>query len=155
VLEVGFGGGVILPSLIAGAGFVAGLDRSTDVVRLANARFRTAVEEDRAEFQTACVESIPYECGYFTKICTVHTVYFWRNLMEAFSEIFRVLAPNGRLAVGFLPQPLMDRMGLPADVFKLRTSEEVAGALVKAGFRQVRTALPENPKPWNVIVAER
>src|SRR5450432_355126 len=58
VLEIGFGGGVNLPALLAGAGYVAGLDRSPDVVKIANSRFSKAVEEDLAEFRTGSVESI-------------------------------------------------------------------------------------------------
>jgi arsenite methyltransferase len=66
-----------------------------------------------------------------------------------------VLVPGGRVAVGFLPKQWMDRMGMPADVFTARTSEEIARALMEAGFRQVRSQLPEVSRPWNVIVAER
>jgi cyclopropane fatty-acyl-phospholipid synthase-like methyltransferase len=43
ILEIGFGGGVNLPSLIEIACFVAGVDSSRDVVRRAGARFRAAV----------------------------------------------------------------------------------------------------------------
>ena len=43
VLEVGFGGGVTLPSLIATASYVAGVDRSPVMVQRANANFAEAV----------------------------------------------------------------------------------------------------------------
>jgi ubiquinone/menaquinone biosynthesis C-methylase UbiE len=155
VLEIGFGGGLTLPALIAGAGFVAGLDRSPDVVKLANSRFCRTVEEDRAEFRVGLVESMPYDSGYFTKVCTVNTVDFWKSLTDAFEEIFRVLAPNGRVAVGFLPKQYMDRMGMPPDVFTSRNPEEIACALSNVGFRGIRSALPKDHTPWNVIVAER
>ena len=39
VLEIGFGGGVTLPTLIENAAFVSGVDRSRDVVELAKSRF--------------------------------------------------------------------------------------------------------------------
>jgi arsenite methyltransferase len=104
VLEIGFGGGVALPALISGAGYVAGVDHSPDVVKAANARFRKAVEEDRVEFRVGLVESLPFDSNFFTKVFTVNTVYFWKSL--------------------------------------------------GAGFRRVRSELPERPT-WNVIVAER
>src|SRR5262245_48072268 len=91
VLEIGFGGGVTLPQLIAQAGFVAGLDRSGDVVAAARRRFAGAVRAGRAEFGTGAVEALPYDAGVFDKVCTVNTVYFRRSLDAGFAEIFRVL----------------------------------------------------------------
>ena len=155
VLEIGFGGGVTLPTLIAVAASVTGLDRSRDAVNLANARFSTAVKAGRAQFRVGVVESLPFDSGYFTKVCTVNTVYFWKSLDLAFAEIFRVLAPRGRAAIGFLPKQWMDRMRMPSDIFTSRTSEEVRSALVGAGFRGVRTERPEAATPWNVMVAVR
>ena len=155
VLEVGFGGGVTLPTLIAVAASVTGLDRSRDAVTLANARYSNAVKEGRAEFHVGVVESLPFNSGHFTKVCTVNTVYFWRSLDQAFAEIFRVLAPGGRAVVGFLPKQWMDRLGMPADIFTSRTPEEVRAALISAGFRAVRIERPEAATPWNVMVAVR
>src|SRR5260370_14875349 len=43
VLEIGFGGGVTLPSLIASAAFVGGVDRSREVVERAKTKFSDAV----------------------------------------------------------------------------------------------------------------
>jgi ubiquinone/menaquinone biosynthesis C-methylase UbiE len=155
VLEIGFGGGVALPALISRCAFVAGLDRSHDVVKLANIHFSRIVEEDRAEFRVGSVGAIPYDSGAFTKVLTVNCVYFWKGLENSLKEIFRVLKPGGYVALGFLPKEHMDRMGMPADIFKSRTPDELAQALVQTGFRAIRTALPPTPKPWQVIVAER
>jgi hypothetical protein len=97
VLEIGFGGGVTLPTLIAVAASVTGLDRSRDAVNLANARFSTAVKAGRAQFRVGVVESLPFDSGYFTKVCTVNTVYFWKSLDQAFRRDFpRSRPPRAR-----------------------------------------------------------
>jgi ubiquinone/menaquinone biosynthesis C-methylase UbiE len=155
VLEIGFGGGVTLPTLIAVAGSVTGLDRSQDAVNLANARFSTAVKAGRAQFWVGVVEALPFDSGYFTKVCTVNTVYFWKSLDQGFGEIFRVLAPRGRAVIGFLPKQRMDQLRMPSDIFTSRTPDEVRAALLGAGFRAVRTERPEAATPWNVMVAVR
>jgi ubiquinone/menaquinone biosynthesis C-methylase UbiE len=155
VLEIGFGGGVTLPTLIAGAAFVAGLDRSSEVVRLANARFSNQVERGRAEFRVGLVEALPFPAAHFTKVCTVNTVYFWKSPEKGFAEMFRVLAPEGCAVVGSLPKQWMDRMGLPSDIFTSRTSEEISAALRKTGFRRVRIERADSATPWNVMVAVR
>ena len=155
ILEIGFGGGVTLPSLIAGAAFVGGVDRSREMVRRAKARFSEAVSAGRAIFREGNVEELPFEASSFGKVCTVNTVYFWSSLDAGFAEIHRVLSPGGRVVVGFLPKERMDRMGMPKDIFTSRAPEDVIAALTKAGFSDVRIERPEPTTPWNVLVATR
>jgi arsenite methyltransferase len=155
ILEIGFGGGVTLPSLIAGAAFVGGVDRSREMVRRAKARFSEAVLAGRAIFREGNVEELPFEVSSFGKVCTVNTVYFWNSLDQGFAEIHRVLSPCGRVVVGFLPKERMDRMGMPKDIFTSRAPEDVIAALTKAGFSDVRIERPEPTTPWNVLVATR
>jgi ubiquinone/menaquinone biosynthesis C-methylase UbiE len=155
VLEIGFGGGVNLPSLIEGAAFVGGVDRSRDVVQQARARFSEAVRAGRADFREGGVEALPFQAESFGKICTVNTVYFWTSLDAAFAEIYRVLSRGGRVVVGFLPKEWMDRMAMPADIFTSRAPGDVITALTNAGFQGVRVERPERTTPWNVIVATR
>ena len=155
VLEIGFGGGVTLPTLLNAAAFVAGVDRSSDVVNWAQRHFAKAIKARRAEFRQDNVESLPFEKATFDKVCTVNTVYFWTSLDAGFTEVYRVLKPKGRIAVGFLPKERMDRMGMPKDIFTTRTSNDVIKALTKAGFSGARVERPEPKTPWNVIVATR
>ena len=153
VLEIGFGGGVTLKSLIDGAGFVAGVDRSTDMVDRARAKYSDAVRMGRAEFRAGNVEALPYSPASFGKACTVNTVYFWRSLEAGFAEIRRVLAPGGRLVVGFLPEDSMEKLGVPADIFTPRSPDDIIAALGRSGFKDVRVERPAPTTPWNVIVA--
>jgi arsenite methyltransferase len=155
VLEIGFGGGVTLPSLLEGARFVGGVDRSPDVVARIKARFARAVAAGRADFREGQVESLPFEAGSFDKVCTVNTVYFWTSLEAGFAEIHRVLSPDGRVAVGFLPKERMDRIGFPSDIFTPRAPDAVVAALAKSGFSNVRVERPAPDTPWNVVVALR
>jgi arsenite methyltransferase len=155
ILEIGFGGGVALPSLLAGAEFVGGVDRSREMVRRANVRFSEAVLAGRAIFREGNVEKLPFEMSSFGKVCTVNTIYFWSSLDAGFAEIHRVLSPGGRVVLGFVPKEQMDRMGMPKDIFTSRAPEEVIAALTKAGFSDVRLERPEPTTPWNVLVATR
>jgi len=155
ILEIGFGGGVTLPSLIAGAAFVGGVDRSRDMVRRAKARFSEAVSAGRADFREGNVEELPFEASSFGKVCTVNTVYFWSSLDAGFAEIQRVLLPGGRVVVGFLPKERMDTMSFPTDIFTSRSPEDVIAALREAYFKNIRIERPEPTTAWNVVVATR
>jgi arsenite methyltransferase len=154
VLEIGFGGGLNLPVLMGGTGFVAGVDRSGDVVAWARKRFPDAVRTGRADFRQGRVEALPFETASFDKAITVNTVYFWNSLDSGFAEIHRVLAPGGHVVVGFLPKERMQRMGMPADIFTLHTAEEIVAGLTRAGFSTARLQRPPDPRtPWLVVTA--
>jgi len=154
VLEIGFGGGVNLATLMESSAFVAGVDPSRWVVDRARTSFADAVKADRADFRVGAADCIPFEPP-FQKVCTVNTVYFWKSLYAGFAEIHRVLEPGGRVVIGFLPKQWMDRMGLAPDIFTSRTPEEIGAAMSGAGLTGVRLARPRPSTAWAVMVATR
>jgi ubiquinone/menaquinone biosynthesis C-methylase UbiE len=155
VLEIGFGGGLTLSPLLEATAFVAGLDHSHDVIAWAKRRFSKHISSGRADFRQGDVGTIPFGASTFDKVCTINTVYFWTSLESGFAEIYRVSKPRGRVVIGFLPKERMDRMGMPEDIFRTRSPQEVVSAITKAGFRDVLIARPEPDTPWNVVVATR
>jgi ubiquinone/menaquinone biosynthesis C-methylase UbiE len=155
VLEIGFGGGLMLAPLNDRAAFVGGVDRSELMVRRANARFRDAIRGGRADFREGTVEAIPFQAASFTKVCTVNTVYFWKSLDAGFARIHRVLSPGGRLAVGFRTKEQMDHRGLPADIFTPPTDQSVIDSLLRSGFGDLRVERPQPTTPWSVVLASR
>jgi arsenite methyltransferase len=152
VLEIGFGGGVTLPSLISAAAFVVGVDPSADVVRAAIEQHGTS---ERLQFRQGEVEALPCAPGEFSKACTVNTIYFWRALDAGFSQIHRVLAEGGRVAVAFLPKAKMAAMNMPPDIFTLRDPDDVVAAMQQAGFRDIRVERPQPSTAWNAILGTR
>jgi ubiquinone/menaquinone biosynthesis C-methylase UbiE len=155
VLEIGFGGGATLPALLESAAFVAGVDRSHDVVGWATRHFAKAIETGRAKFCQGNVESLPFDEATFDKICTVNTVYFWTSLDAGFAEIYRVLKSGGQTIIGFLPKQKMDRMGMPTDIFTTRAPDDVVVAMRRVGFHNIRIERPTPETAWNVLVATR
>lgn len=153
VLEIGFGGGVNLKPLLDGAAYVAGVDRSRDMVRRARSIFSAEVNGGRADFREGDVEALPFDAATFGKVCTVNTIYFWKSLEAGFAEVRRVLSQNGRFVVGFLPKDRMERLGVPKDIFTVREPSEVVSALTSTGFKDIRIERPAPETPWNVVVA--
>lgn len=155
VLEIGFGGGLTLPTLFEGAAFVGGIDWSADAVARAEARFAEHLAVGRATFCQGRVESLPFERASFDKACSVDTLYFWHSLDEGFAEIHRVLSPGGRAAIGFLPKERMERVGFPSGIFMPHSADDVVASAEKMGFATVRVTRPAPTTPWNVVVAFR
>jgi len=155
VVEVGFGGAVIMPQLLRDAAFVCGIDRSPDVVATAARRFADAARTGRAEFRVGTVENLPLPDAAFDKAVSVHTVYFWKSLGTGAAELARVLAPGGRVVLGFLPKANMDRMNMPADIFTPREPDEVVEALQDAGFSDAGLRRQGPKTAWLVATGVR
>jgi SAM-dependent methyltransferase len=148
VLELGFGGGRALTRLVGTVRLTCGIDPSSDVVRWAGARFADAVRSGAAEFRVGGVEALPAAAAEFDKVLSVNTVYFWAALQAGADEIARVLAPGGRVVLGFVPKSRMDRMNFPAEIFTAREPDDVLEALRGAGFAEVEMRAARREEAW-------
>ena len=133
VLDVGFGGGVgLLTLLAAGPAEVAGVDHAEDAVRAARKRFPDV------QLERASVEALPFEAGAFDRILSVHTIYFWPDAEAGARELFRVLAPGGRLCLAFMRGEEMRKQKIHEHGFSFFEAADVAALLTGAGFAPVR-----------------
>jgi SAM-dependent methyltransferase len=126
VLEVGYGPGVAI-ALLADrlpAGFIAGVDPSTAMLRQATRRNRTAVGQGRVDLRLGTASELRWPEGHFDVVCSVNAVQLFA-LDDAATEIRRVLRPGGRLAVG-VHEWAADGL-----------ADDVPSALAMAGFQSV------------------
>lgn len=133
VLEIGFGGGALLEEILTRGSLAAGIDWSLTMARAARQRFGS-----RARVCRGSVQELPYEDGEFTKIVTVNTVYFWKDLGQAFSECRRTLLPDGDLVVCFNADYELRKGPWERYEFVLYSKEEVMDSVRSSGFSQLR-----------------
>jgi SAM-dependent methyltransferase len=136
VLEVGFGHGRTIARAAAAVsgGLVAGIDLSAEMCRMARRRNRCDLARGRVELHRAGADSIPYPTARFDKALTVHTVYFWPELLGPLAEIARVLKPGGRLVLAHRTDEKASA-AFPTHIYRFPVEGEVADALRRAGFR--------------------
>lgn len=148
VLEVGFGGGGLIERIAPrlGDGMVAGVDYSETMVSLCGRRFASHIAAGRVELSCAAVESLPFKNDSFSKACTVNTIYFWANPTVSLNEIRRVLRPDGRLVVGFVPRETMSKYPQTEYGFTLYDADQVAGLMSGAGFSDVELIAGSNSR---------
>src|SRR5262245_20210729 len=105
VLEIACGHGRTLTGLArTSSGFVAGIDPSEVMVRLARRNLQRWIECGRAEVSLATSEALPYPDARFDAALAVHVLYFWTDPLRDLREIRRVLRPGGRLLPGCRPR---------------------------------------------------
>jgi len=103
VLDLGCGAGWatrILARMVGdgpqGHGQVVGIDISDEMIR----RARGASKDfENTMFIWGSAEKIPWEENYFDKVLSVESFYYYPDQDRALHEIFRVLAPRGRVFI--------------------------------------------------------
>lgn len=93
VLDLGCGLGAALEAARDAGAEVAGIDPSPSMVERATARL------PGAEIVVGPAEEIPFPDGQFTKALAVATFHHWADPHAGLAEVFRVLAPGGRLLI--------------------------------------------------------
>jgi len=103
VLDLGCGAGWatrLLARLVGegpeGFGQVVGLDVSDEMVRRARAASR---DFENILYVWGSSEQIPWEENYFDKVLSVESFYYYADQDRALAELFRVMAPRGRLFI--------------------------------------------------------
>lgn len=145
LIEIGFGHGKAIQRAAAALseGFVAGVETSELMVRLASQRNRHFIRAGRVELKLADAATIPYPGHHFDKAYSVHTIYFWPNPKDQIGEIYRVLKPRGCFVLCFR----YDKKALntfPASVYKFYTGDQVSSLLGESGFGNVRLEMRQH-----------
>jgi len=94
VLDVGCGSGWATRLLAGFAinGRVTGIDISDEMIRVAR---ETSHSHSNVDFQVASAEQLPFDTDEFTHAFSMESLYYYRNIPKALSEIHRVLRNGG------------------------------------------------------------
>jgi len=103
VLDMGCGAGWatrILARMVGdgpqGHGQVVGVDISDEMIRRARSGSK---DFDNIMFVWGSAHQIPWEENYFDKVLSVESFYYYGDQDRAMHELFRVLAPKGKLFI--------------------------------------------------------
>jgi arsenite methyltransferase len=103
VLDLGCGSGWatrLLARLVAdgpeGFGQVVGVDVSDEMIRQARAESK---DFDNVLYVWGSAQQIPWEENFFDKVLSVESFYYYPDQDRALAELFRVMAPHGRLFI--------------------------------------------------------
>ena len=159
VLDLGCGSGWatrLLARLVgdgpAGFGQVVGVDISDEMIRQA----RTASKDfENVMFVVGSALQIPWEENFFDKVLSVESFYYYPDQDRALAELFRVMAPRGRLFIlinlykdNAYSLQWVPKLKVPVHV---RSAEEYVELLKKHAFENVEYAqIPDDtPTPEN------
>ena len=145
VLDLGCGSGWatrLLARLVSdgpeGFGQVVGLDVSDEMIRQARAASK---DFENILYVWGSAQQIPWEENFFDKVLSVESFYYYPDQDRALAELFRVLAPRGRMFILINlykdnPYSLqwVDKLKVPVHV---RSAAEYVDLLKKHAFENV------------------
>jgi len=142
VLEIGFGTGKLINQMaaITTEGVVEGIDFSEVMLEQASRVNKHHIFNGNVRLQRRECKILPYENESFNKLCSINTLYFWKDPDKYFLEMFRVIKPGGTIAIGFRDDKQMSNLNLSSDVFTTYSQIEVVSLLSNAGFIDARVA---------------
>jgi ubiquinone/menaquinone biosynthesis C-methylase UbiE len=161
VLDLGCGSGWatrLLARLVSdgpeGFGQVVGVDVSDEMIRQA----RVASKDfDNIMFVWGSATQIPWEENFFDKMLSVESFYYYPDQERALAELFRVMAPKGRLFIlinlykdNAYSLQWVDKLKVPVHV---RSAAEYVDMLKKHAFENVDYAqIPDDtPTPDDYV----
>ena len=132
VLDIGFGGGKAVDTLLERGMRVTGVDPAGDMVEALAERYDGDPAADRLTVREGGVESLPLGDGEADAALTVNTVYFWSELLGPLTEVKRVLSPTGTLVIAIRDGAVM--ANVDREIFTIRSPETIAAAAESVGF---------------------
>jgi len=157
VLDLGCGSGSatrLLARLVGegpeGFGQVVGVDVSDEMVRLAR---ESSKDFGNILYVWGSAQRIPWEENFFDKVLSVESFYYYPDQDRALMELFRVMAPRGKLFILINlyrdnPYSLqwVDKLKVPVHV---RSAAEYVELLTKHAFEKVeaRRIPDDTPTP--------
>lgn len=154
-LDIGCGGGATIKRLLDKypTTFVNGVDYSNTSVDLSR-KFNADFIGSRCDVEWADVTNLPFDDNSFDLITAFETVYFWKDINTAFSQVYRSLNSNGLFLIccemSDKNNPRWENILDEMHIFDIPTYSEL---LVKNGFTIVTSSALHDE--WICIVASK
>jgi ubiquinone/menaquinone biosynthesis C-methylase UbiE len=139
-LEIGFGSGLFIKKYVSHVSRIAGIDISEDMVELASSINKDLIESGKVEFKQGDVASLPWNDNEFSVVVGIETFFFWPEPLKSLKEVFRVLAPGGRLVIEMAynkDDGLDHAKHIKKYKLKLYSAEEMKIMLIETGFSDI------------------
>jgi ubiquinone/menaquinone biosynthesis C-methylase UbiE len=156
VLEIGCGPGRGIEEAArrASRGFVAGIDRSEEMVRQAARRNRSAIAVGRVALRLADVTRLPFDDCSFDRSFEINSFHHWRAPARGLEEIRRVMREGATLLLCLRKEhPTRRRLAAPG--YSDGEIARVAALVRDTGFGDVRVEHGEAGRAVACVIGRR
>ena len=152
ILDIGFGNGYLLRRLAKqNPHKIYGIEISQDMLKVAARKSRKKIEQGKIQLMLADVQNIPLEDSSIDKAYTVNTVYFWQDVHQVFSEIRRILKPNGVFLNVLYVKEWLEKLPIARYGYSKYTTEQIEKITAESGLKIERIFEIEHEKSICII----
>ena len=136
ILDIGFGNGYLIRKLSKkNPQKICGIEISVDMLNLVAKKNLNKIERGKVQLFLENVQSLPFERNSIDKAYTVNTVYFWQDIDKGFSEIERVLKPNGIFLNVLYEKKWLDKLPITQYGFSKYTVSQIEKTTTESGLK--------------------
>lgn len=113
LLDIGCGPGILAvraAEQVAPGGSVTGVDVSEGMLEVAREKAAAAGVADRVAFELGDMHALRFPDGHFDAVVCSYAMFFARSVTAVGRELWRVLAPGGRLVVATIGEQFFEPM---------------------------------------------
>jgi ubiquinone/menaquinone biosynthesis C-methylase UbiE len=153
ILDIGFGNGYLIKKLFEQNVPVKiyGIEISNDMINKVTVKNKWNIENGKLKLVLENVNKTSFEENMFDKIYTVNTIYFWNELDKSFSEIKRILKPDGIFINVVYTKEYLDKIIYTKYGFNKYGIEEIKKITKDNGMKLIETIEIKKNKSYCII----
>jgi len=140
ILEIGFGGGFAaqLAGEKAPQGFLAGIDHSDTMVKIASKRNARTIKSGNMELKQGIANNVPYPDQSFDIIYSLHSIYFWADPIDCLMDFGKKLKPGGLMAITIQPKNRWREEQINSPGMSFFLGDQIVEMFRSAGYQNIR-----------------
>jgi ubiquinone/menaquinone biosynthesis C-methylase UbiE len=148
ILEIGCGAGKAIKLLLKddSVRHIDGLDISKTVLKSARLRNRSEIKKKRASFVHGKANSLPFQDRQFSRIFSIHSLYFWDSIPDCAMEMHRVLKDNGMIVLTLSN----GKDGEEWSNINSLVLDKLIPALKETGFKKIEVIKGPNSRQYHI-----
>ncbi|GHV82953.1 SAM-dependent methyltransferase [Spirochaetia bacterium] len=153
VLDIGFGNGYLINKLFKQNNNINiyGIEISNDMLNKVKNKNTEKISNGSLKLFLENIVKTSFEESTFDKIYTVNTVYFWNELNKCFSEIKRILKPNGMFINVIYTKEYLDKIIYTKYGFNKYSKDEIEEITKENGMKIIKTIEIKKNKSYCII----
>jgi ubiquinone/menaquinone biosynthesis C-methylase UbiE len=153
ILDIGFGNGYLIKKLFEQniPVKIYGIEISNDMINKVTVKNKWNIENGKLKLLLENINKTSFEENIFDKIYTVNTIYFWNELDKSFSEIKRILKPDGIFINVVYTKEYLNKIIYTKYGFNKYGIEEIKKITKENGMKLIETIEIKRNKSYCII----
>jgi ubiquinone/menaquinone biosynthesis C-methylase UbiE len=153
ILDVGFGNGYMFNKLFSKNVPIElyGIEISEDMIKFVTKKYERYINKNILKLYESSINETIFDDGYFDKVYTINTMYFWNEPDSCIGEINRILKPNGIFINMIYTKAFLDITPVTNYGFKKYEIDEIRELIEHNGMKIFKIEMIQKNKSYCII----